>query len=133
MKKIQLNMTPDLSIRTIKYFQEKEGMDLKEIAKLIGSSPAYLSQVLKGQKILLSRHLTKLEEEKPNLYLALLPAILAEKFEGGVDFIKKQSKKLKGHKGTLKDKGKEGLQKAKGISAKVALAVCKLLTKENET
>ena len=132
MKKIELKMTPDLSARTIKHLQEKEGMDLKEIAKLIGSSPSYLTQVLKGKKILLPRHLDKLEKERPNMYLALLPSILAEKFEGGVDFIKKQSKKLSGHKGTLKDKGKEGLQKARGISAKVALAMCKLLTKENE-
>ena len=131
-KAIKLKMTSELSKKTIEYLQNKESMDINAIAKLIGSTPSYVRQVQDGQKIFSSKHLNKLEKERPNIYLAMLPSVIGEKLEGSFDYLKEQGMKLKTSKGLVKQKSKKSLKMAKGISSKVALAVCKLLTKDND-
>lgn len=125
MKKMpQIKMTVALSRRTIEYMKQEENMTSKDIAVLLGTTPAYLNQVMDGKKSLQTKHLKKLQEEKPDIYLHILQIILGEKLGSGVDFVKGKTRKIK-------EGSRKGIKAIKGVTGDVAFAVCKLLTRDD--
>ncbi|MBN1766597.1 MAG: helix-turn-helix transcriptional regulator [Sedimentisphaerales bacterium] len=119
----EIKMTAELSIKTIHYLREKENMSLKDIASLLGTSPAYLQQVLNKKKVLQTRHMEKLQKKKPDIYLFILPMIFGEKFGEGYDFLKQKAEELQ-------KKSQKGMNAVKSVTGDMAFAICKLITKD---
>ena len=119
----QIKMTVKLSQKTLEYLKNEEGLTQPEIAAVLGTTPAYLKQVKAGKKELQPKHLKNLSENKPDIYMHILHAILTEKFGTGMEYLKSQSKKVQ-------QTGKKGLKAVKGVTEEVAFAVCKLLTRD---
>lgn len=125
MKKMpQIKMTVALSKRTIEFLKQDENMTSKEIAVLLGTTPAYLNQVTGGKKSLQPKHLKSLQEDKPDIYLHILQIIVGEKLGNSVDFLKGKTQKIT-------EGGRKGIKAIKGVTGDVAFAVCKLLTHDD--
>ncbi len=67
---------PGLSKRIIEFLQEQD-KDLKEIARLAGTTQKYLSEVLAGKKGFSEKHLENLQQET-NILLHLAPVLAGE-------------------------------------------------------
>lgn len=86
------------SKKIIEFLKNEKGLDEKEIAKLAGTTPKFLSDVINGDKAFKQKQLDKIQQEK-DIFLAMAPALVSElvaaKTKTGRKFVAEKTKQGK--------------------------------------
>lgn len=84
-----------LSRRMVEFLQKEKGMDLKEIARLAGTTPKFVSEVAAGQKPFKQSHVDKIQAETdifPAMAAGLVSELIASKTKEGRKFVVEKSR-----------------------------------------
>lgn len=84
-----------LSQRIIAFLQEQKGMEIKDIAKLAGTTPKYIAEVQEGTKPLKQSHIDKIQKEVdifPAMATGLVSELIASKTKDGRGFVVEKTK-----------------------------------------
>lgn len=65
------------SKKIIEFLKNEKGLDEKEIAKLAGTTPKYVSEIIKGDKAFKQKQLDMIQQEQ-DIFLAMAPALVSE-------------------------------------------------------
>lgn len=91
-------ITNKFSKKVIEFLKNEKGLDEKEIAKLVGTTPKFLSDIINGDKAFKQKQLDKIQQEH-DVFLAMAPALVSElvaaKTKTGRDFVAEKTKQGK--------------------------------------
>jgi len=65
------------SKKIIEFLKNEKSLDEKEIAKLAGTTPKFLSEIMNGDKVFKQKQLDKIQQEQ-DVFLAMAPALVSE-------------------------------------------------------
>lgn len=87
-----------LSKRIIRFLKDEKKLDEKAIAKLAGTTPKFISEILNGDKTFKQSQLDKIQKEH-EIFLAMAPGLVSEliaaKTKTSREFVKEKTKQGK--------------------------------------
>ena len=87
-----------LSKRIIQYLKTEKKLDEKQIAKLAGTTPKFIAEILDGNKAFKQSQMDKIQKEH-ELFLAMAPGLVSEliaaKTKTSREFVKEKTKQGK--------------------------------------
>jgi hypothetical protein len=88
-------ITNKFSKKIVEFLKNEKGLDEKEIAKLAGTTPKFLSDITNGDKAFKQKQLDKIQQEQ-DIFLAMAPALVSEliasKTKTGRKFVAEKTK-----------------------------------------
>jgi hypothetical protein len=87
-----------LSKKVIQFLKDEKKLDEKQIAKLAGTTPKYIAEILDGDKAFKQSQMDKIQKEH-ELFLAMAPGLVSEliaaKTKTSREFVKEKTKQGK--------------------------------------